>query len=46
MNRERNSVVHLLQAAEYGLMINNGVNGVFLDIASKAPFARELLGGH
>jgi hypothetical protein len=43
MNQDRNNILQFLQSVEYGLLINNHVNGLFVDMASKQPIVRHLL---
>ena len=43
MNQRRNAVVQSLQRKDYGLLLNNQVNGLFLDFASQAAPVRDLL---
>jgi FkbM family methyltransferase len=43
MNQNRNAIVHLLQTKDYALLINNGVNGLFVDAASHSPEVRRLV---
>lgn len=43
MNRNRNAIVQLLQRNDYCLLMNNHVNGLFVDAASSAPVVRTIL---
>jgi hypothetical protein len=45
MSDQRNAVVQALQRNNYGLLMNNHVNGLFVDVASPAAAVRALLEG-
>jgi FkbM family methyltransferase len=43
LNQNRNGIVQLLQRNDYCLLINNHVNGLFVDAASSSPLVRDVL---
>ena len=45
MSERRDAIVQTLQRKDYGLLMNNHVNGLFVDVASQAVPVRDLLAG-